>query len=295
MLAANDLINAQWRSSRSATSPSAESAEQTDPTVGESGPEDPDVASEASTQTQRSRADAEVRLPAVGPLLLAASATANGLGATPVVLVTRNGPAPSNSSWLAPGLVALISTFVAFLAGASSLAREGEQGTLHWLLAATRSSWLEVGAAKVIVATFLGAVTLLALILFNWLGLDQAVNPDIAAVLPSQLLSLLVAAMQGVAVSALVGRQDQAFLISGAYLILLSLFSGVFMPVAGSGGPAEFISWLLPTTFSQTGLVDWMQRDSAGWDGSVLISLGMLLVGTTLLWLTSLRVLATRQ
>jgi ABC-type multidrug transport system permease subunit len=232
----------------------------------------------------------------VGPLLLGISTTANSLDATPVVAVMRNGPTPSDSSWLAPGLIALISTFIAFLAGASSLARESAQGTLHWLVGATQSSWFGVGAAKVTVATMMGALTLLVLILFNWLVLGHAVNQGLSTVLALQLLSLLVAGMQGVAVSALVGRQDQAFLISGAYLVLLSLFSGVFLPIAGAGGAAEFISWLLPTTFSQASLVDWMQHASSAPLGvSSFAALGALLVGSAILWTISMQVLAVRQ
>jgi len=305
LLASNDLANARLRapneeSQQIETPAPPPPAEEAGEALGDPGAIDayandlPETAAETPAASTAPAPD--FRLPAVGPLLLGLSTTANNFGATPVVVTMRNGPTPSDSSWLSPGLIALISTFIAFLTGASSLARESEQGTLHWLSNATRSSWLSVVAGKAVVATLMGSLTLLVLVLFNWLGLGQPVNEGFGRVFGLQVLSLLVASMQGVAISAFVGRQDQAILISGAYLILLALFSGVFLPIAGAGGAAEFISWLLPATFSQASLVDWMQHaSSAPLDMSSLNSLGLLLAGSTLVCIASVQALAVRQ
>ena len=237
-----------------------------------------------------------MRLPAVGPLALGASIVSDQLQATPFALVTRDGPAPSTSAWLAPGLIALISGFVAFLVGASSLARESELGTIHWLAVATRNSWFSVGAAKVVTATAMGALALLAMIAFAWLGLGLPVNQGLGLVFGVQVLSLLTSGMQGVAVSALIGRQDHAFMVSGGYLVLLTLFSGIFLPVENAGGATDFISWLLPQTFSQASLADWMQRGvfSAPSEQS-LTGLLLLLSGSAVTLAVALQRLAVRQ
>jgi hypothetical protein len=178
------------------------------------------------------------------------------------VVTARSAPSTRRSDWLVPGLMALMACFVAFALGAVSIVREVEQGTMGHLVVGAGGGWAGVAAAKTLFSFWFGLLALGVMAVFAHLALDITIKPGLGWALGLQTLAVLASALQGLAISSIVGSVRTALFVSAAYMAALTLFSGVLMPISGAA-QASFIHVLLPASFSHSAWTDWLLKGAA--------------------------------
>ena len=203
-------------------------------------------------------------------------------------VLERDAPSRNTSGWMVPGMLMIIAAAIAFMLTAAGTVREREFDTEHLLLRGKNHSWFTSQLAKTLAPVSIAAIATLIMMLLaqNMLGFQIKSAPYIAFAL--LVVMMLSAALQGLAVGMFLSNQSSALAASGAYLISLLLFGGVFIPIEGAhwiiGGFADS----LPTGFVNKSWSDWMT-----WNASISLSdfMGpcLVLVASAALAIVSLR------
>ena len=188
---------------------------------------------------------------------------------------------------LIPQVIALVSLFIPFVVASAALVRERELGTLPVLLATPGVSMARLFVGKAILPVVLGVLVLLSCLLFagQWFGLP--IRAGLLPMLALQIAGIVSSTLLGLVLTTRINSQIQAHLGAALYFLCLILFTGFIAPVDSDRNLVWMISRLLPLTFTQEGLTDWLLagRETAiyGIELPALV-LQMLVFGLLALW-----------
>ena len=202
--------------------------------------------------------------------------------ATPFLLSEQAGPARDDSTWLVPGLIAIIAVALAFTFTALSTIREREQGTEHFLFTKQLAPWQNPMIVKPIAPSLLAIASVMLMLLFCQATLGYSVKFGVSSAIGLMALGVLTGAVHGLIAGSLVRNQSDAATASGAYLISLLLLGDVLIPIGGVAQPASSLASVLPVLHVNETWANWMK-----WGTPVKISdyaplLQMLLLSTVL-------------
>lgn len=182
------------------------------------------------------------------------------------VQVLDFGAAPDQSdAYLVPRMTALIAVFLPFLMAISTIARERENGSLGTLLVAPGVGWWNLVIGKTITCLFVAVACLFLLIIAAGTIFDMSVQSTLLGGLGIQFLAILVSTLLGLAASALVRAQFQAYLLSSVYAFCLIFLTGLLFPLEQATETVRFASWFLPLTFSREPLEQAMLLGAPAW------------------------------
>ena len=159
-----------------------------------------------------------------------------------------------------PGLIALSMVFIPFLLASGAFAREREACMLEMLILAGKRNWPAIVAGKLALPITVAFVSMLLQILLVRDAFSLGTKPGLLGMAALQLLAALAAGLFGIAVSALIRSQLQAYLASAAYLLFLILLSGYLYPLEEAGDTVRFASYALPFSFSGPAFEGWLLR-----------------------------------
>lgn len=174
-----------------------------------------------------------------------------------------------------PRLIALVAIFVSFLLTSGALVREREAGMLDMLLVVSRGKPLALVVGKLILPIVVSLISLLLLLVVSRTSFGIGMKPGALQILSLQILAIVSAGLAGLAISTLVRTQQQAYLVSAAYLLGLVLVTGFFYPIEQAATPVQIIACAFPLTFSGPPFEAWMnQGASSATYGLEFVSLG---------------------
>ena len=168
----------------------------------------------------------------------------------PVIEVRRRGwynPELRYLDYMVPGILVVLVTMVGTLLTAMNIVREKEAGTLDQLNV-TPLSRATVIAAKLIPLWSLALVDLaLGLVLAHFV-FDVPVRGSLALVFVAAAIYLLAALGIGLWVSTIAETQQQAMFVTFSIMMVYLLMSGLFTPVSGMPGWAQWAAQANPMT-----------------------------------------------
>lgn len=173
-------------------------------------------------------------------------------------LVSFHPPIRRNETSLVPAVIALIVAFLPFLLACGTFIRERETGTLEILLVSPQVAWMNMIVGKALIPLFLAVTNFFILLLFSETLFDIHVKSGLLETFSIQLLAMLASTLLGLAASAIVRSELQAYLISALYLMCLILLTGFIYPIDQAMPLVQIVSRLFPLTFSQEPLATWM-------------------------------------
>lgn len=179
--------------------------------------------------------------------------------ATPFLLSEQAGPARDDSTWLVPGLIAIIAVALAFTFTALSTIREREQGTEHFLFTKHLAAWENPMIVKPIAPSLLSIASVMLMLLFCQSTLGYSVKFGVGSAIGLMMLGVLTGATHGLIAGSLVRNQSDAAAASGAYLISLLLFGDVLIPIGGVVQPASLLASVLPVVHVNEAWANWMK------------------------------------
>lgn len=183
------------------------------------------------------------------------------------VLDFGTNPEPSDA-YLVPRMIALIAIFIPFLMAVSTIARDKENGTIGVLLVAPDVGWRNLIIGKAITCLFVAVTSLFLLIIAAVAVFDMSVQsgfPGGFRGMGLQLLAIMVSTLQGLAASALVRSQFQAYLLSTVYAFCLVFLTGLLFPLEQATETVRFGSLFFPLTFSREPLEEALLLGLPAW------------------------------
>ncbi|MCU7940370.1 MAG: ABC transporter permease [gamma proteobacterium symbiont of Bathyaustriella thionipta] len=206
------------------------------------------------------------------------------------VLDFGTNPAPGDA-YLVPRMIALITIFIPFLMAVSTIARDKENGTIGVLLIAPNVGWRNLIIGKTLTCLFVAVISLLLLIIAAVAIFNMSVQsgfPGGFRGMGLQLLAIMVSTLQGLAASALVRSQFQAYLVSTVYAFCLVFLTGLLFPLEQATETVRFASLFFPLTFSREpleealllGLPAWPYVRETGWLAGQLTVAAVLAIGS---------------
>ena len=180
------------------------------------------------------------------------TSNADLLGVQVQVLDFGTNPKPSDA-YLVPRMIALIVIFIPFLMAVSTIARDRENGTIGILLVAPGVGWRNLIIGKATTCIFVAMISLFLLIIASVSVFDLSVQSGFPIglwELGLQLLAIMVSMLQGLAASALVRSQFQAYLLSTVYAFCLVFLTGLLFPLEQATETVRYASLFFPLTFS---------------------------------------------
>lgn len=147
--------------------------------------------------------------------------------------------------YMVPGILVVLVTIVGTLLTAMNIVREKETGTLDQLnvTPVTRSTFI---AAKLIPLWSLALLDLALGLILARLVFDMPMRGNLAIVFAGAATYLIVALGIGLFISTVVETQQQAMFVTFALLMVYLLMSGLFTPVRGMPGWAQWAAQLNP-------------------------------------------------
>lgn len=159
---------------------------------------------------------------------------------------------------LVPRMIALLVVFIPFLLASNVITRERENGTLASLLVVPGVSWWSMIIGKIMICLFMALVNLLILLLCAVAFFGFLIRQGFMDIILIQLLAIAISTLTGIAVSAIVRTQLQAYFVSTLYAFGLVFLSGILFPLELSTEVIQSVSRTLPLTYSQNNLSQWM-------------------------------------
>ena len=150
-------------------------------------------------------------------------------------------------NFMVPGILVVLVTIVGTLLTAMNIVREKESGTLDQLnvTPVRRATFI---AAKLIPLWSLALLDLALGLALAHLVFDVPMRGSIGLVFFAAAIYLVAALGIGLWVSTLVETQQQAIFVTFAILMVYILMSGLFTPVRGMPGWAQWVAQLNPVT-----------------------------------------------
>ena len=201
--------------------------------------------------------------PAIGffPAVADTYASSNATGIDDVNLlyfIRRDGPAPNTSIWIAPYLMIIIASMVGFVFAVAGVSREFSNGTIGSLIIANKSFPALLFLGKAIVPTITGIAVLLVMTVLSITAMPYAVSSGLLPAIGIQTLAVFAAALQGVAVATIVRQEAISAVAAAGYLILLTLFTGIFINLSSLSPFWTQVTALLPPTLAHNAWFGWL-------------------------------------
>lgn len=172
---------------------------------------------------------------------------------TIVALSFPESAGPGMLSFLAPGILAAMALFFAFLLTGVSFLRERTQGTLERLMASPISR-LELVVGYLAGFALFATIQSIIVLLFTIYALDVAYRGALWEIFVFQVLTTLGAVNVGIFVSTYARNEFQVVQFIPLILMPQLFLSGVLWPVQQMPGYLEWISRFLPLTYAVQGL-----------------------------------------
>lgn len=152
--------------------------------------------------------------------------------------------------YLIPRMIALISTFLPFLLGANSIAKDMENNSISTILVAPGVGWWQFISGKILCCLFVSTTLFVTLILSSITIFDVSIYYGFINAFGLQFLAILTSTMLGLAISGGVTSQFQGYLVAAAYLFCLLFLTGLLFPLEHATPYVQLASFLFPMTFS---------------------------------------------
>ena len=175
-------------------------------------------------------------------------ATGGAVSAGPMIDVQRRGwynPELNYRDYMVPGILVVLVTMIGTLLTAMNIVREKEAGTLDQLNVTpiTRPVFI---AAKLIPLWAFAMIDLALGLAFAHFVLGVPVHGSLVLVFFSAAVYLVVALGFGLWISTIADTQQQAMFVAYSVLLVYLLMSGLFTPISGMPGWAQWLTELNP-------------------------------------------------
>jgi ABC-2 type transport system permease protein len=168
--------------------------------------------------------------------------------AGPMIDVQRRGwynPELNYRDYMVPGILVVLVTMIGTLLTAMNIVREKEAGTLDQLNV-TPITRLVFIAAKLIPLWVFAMIDLALGLAFAHFVLGVPVHGSLVLVFFSAAVYLVVALGFGLWISTIADTQQQAMFVAYSVLLVYLLMSGLFTPISGMPGWAQWLAELNP-------------------------------------------------
>jgi ABC-2 type transport system permease protein len=151
------------------------------------------------------------------------------------------------TDFMVPGILVVLVTMVGTLLTAMNIVREKESGTLDQLnvTPVTRSTFI---AAKLIPLWSLALLEFALGLLVAWVVFHVPMRGNLLIVFAAAAIYLVAALGIGLWVSTIAETQQQAMFVTFSIMLIYILMSGIFTPVGGMPGWAQWIAEASPIT-----------------------------------------------
>lgn len=151
------------------------------------------------------------------------------------------------TDFMVPGILVVLVSMVGTLLTAMNIVREKESGTLDQLnvTPVTRATFI---AAKLIPLWSLALLEFALGLLVAWLVFHVPMRGNLLIVFAAAAIYLVAALGIGLWISTLVETQPQAMFVTFSIMLIYILMSGIFTPVSGMPGWAQWIAEASPIT-----------------------------------------------
>jgi ABC-2 type transport system permease protein len=173
---------------------------------------------------------------------------ASSPSAGPMIDVQRRGwynPELNYRDYMVPGILVVLVTMIGTLLTAMNIVREKEAGTLDQLNV-TPITRLVFIAAKLIPLWVFAMIDLALGLAFAHFVLGVPVHGSLVLVFFSAAVYLVVALGFGLWISTIADTQQQAMFVAYSVLLVYLLMSGLFTPISGMPGWAQWLAELNP-------------------------------------------------
>jgi hypothetical protein len=235
---------------------------------------------ERSTRSQRSEQVHALALAIASSLKLGSPWQLNALkdwagSSSDVSLVVMRPQLRATDRTLVPAYIAFVVIFVPFVFVCGTIAKEQDLGTIQPLLVAPGINWFALAAGKIAVPVFLTFVIFHLLVLVSFTWFDLSLTGSWVIVVGIQFLAITASAVLGFVWATIVRSQQQANLAAAAYFLMLLLGTGFLQPIEQASPIVQYLSWVLPLTWSYDVLA---QAMLSSFDGEAALPLAYWLV-----------------
>lgn len=204
----------------------------------------------------------------------------------PLSLFVYYPPVDDPRLFLLPMTISLIVSFLPFALAVSALIREREPRMLEILLTAPRMGPANILAGKAILPLAVTLLDFLVMVVLAQSFYGLQVKAGLLEIVLFLLPATLASTMAGLLVSASASSQPQALLASAIYFLMLTLVTGLLLPLGEASRLISGMSHLLPMTFVLPAVRGWMfgahplpgLEQGAAWLGVQCVLYGVLAI-----------------
>ncbi|MDR0624945.1 MAG: ABC transporter permease [Holosporales bacterium] len=153
-------------------------------------------------------------------------------GSSPIHIVTRPlyNPALETTTFIVPGIIAMILTILVMMLTCTSIAKERESGTFETIISAPIKR-RDIILGKTIPFAMIGLFNTFVVLIAGMLFFDLPFRGNFFVFLVENLLYVICAVTLGLLMSTFVKNQQQSMLCSFIVIFVLMMLSGSFFPI----------------------------------------------------------------